>query len=214
MSRVDRSTMLKGKICDVARDLFIAQGYRSTTIRQIIGMAGIQIGTLYHYYRDKEDILLQIVLETYEEIMGIAKKIIGSRTDSALQYAIIYALEMKAVERYRQVAEIYYESYSSWRITEVMTAMNVQRNKQFFGRYNDYSDDEYYLRTLALRGMRLIIISEHLHAGALDFGVKIPYLIRTGLSSFEVPADKAERTIAKAMKAVAVDRFRLHGLGI
>jgi AcrR family transcriptional regulator len=49
--------------------LFSEQGYYSTTIQQIAREAGISVGLVYQYFREKDDLLflsLKDVLETYE----------------------------------------------------------------------------------------------------------------------------------------------------
>ena len=49
--------------------LFSEQGYYSTTIQQIAREAGVSVGLVYQYFREKDDVLflsLKNVLETYE----------------------------------------------------------------------------------------------------------------------------------------------------
>jgi AcrR family transcriptional regulator len=215
MSREEKSREVKNKILDVTRDLLLAQGYKITTIRQVIEKAGIKTGTLYHFFRDKEDILLHLVIQTFNEFMQTAEGIVGKEKDGALKYALIYALEMKMVERYDRIAELYLESYSSWRITQAMLGMNIQRNKDFFHKYNEhFTDQDYYIRTLALRGMRLSFIAERVRSGAVDFDVKCPFLIETDLSMFNVPKNKIETALSRAKKVTKKDTLAIHGLTI
>ncbi len=212
MNREERSIKLKSSISNAARDLFIAQGYKMTTVRQIIKRAEIQTGTLYHFFKDKEDILLQIVTDTYEEAMKIADGLVGQRADPVKKYATICALELKAVEKYIQIAELYYESYSSWRITKVMTDYNVQRNRFFFSQYTpEFSEMDYYLKTLAIRGMRFNFITERIFSGSLAFTVKLPFLLKTELESFNVPDEKIEKIVRCTIRSVKNDRVNIRG---
>ena len=50
-----------------ARTLFSEKGYFSTTTNEIAKCAGISIGTLYSYYRDKTDIYEDLVRKHYEK---------------------------------------------------------------------------------------------------------------------------------------------------
>lgn len=50
----------KTKILEVARALFLQQGYKSTSIQSIANEAEISKGAVYLYFRSKEDILLAI----------------------------------------------------------------------------------------------------------------------------------------------------------
>ena len=57
------------QIVRAAVKLFSEQGYFVTTIQQIAREAGISVGLVYQYFREKDDVLflsLQNVLETYE----------------------------------------------------------------------------------------------------------------------------------------------------
>lgn len=54
------------RILDVAARLFHEQGYHATGVATIQREAGVNPGTLYHFFASKED-LLQAVLERYRE---------------------------------------------------------------------------------------------------------------------------------------------------
>jgi AcrR family transcriptional regulator len=59
----------RGQIVRAAVSLFSAQGYYTTTIQQIAREAGVSTGSVYQYFRDKDDILLlalMLVLDSYE----------------------------------------------------------------------------------------------------------------------------------------------------
>jgi len=215
LKQKEKSKIVKEKILDVSRDLFISNGYKLTTTREIIEKAGITTGTLYHFFRDKEDILLNIVLDTYMEAMRTAENIIGKQNDPVLEYATIYALELKAIEKYDRLAELYLESYSSWRITEVLHPINVQRNKTFFHKYNPgFTNEDYDLKTLALRGMRLSFIMETVFAKKIDYKAKCAFLIKTGLALFNVPDKKIKEAVTKALVLTSKDSFNIHGFKI
>ena len=62
MKREAHKAAVRGKIISVARKLFLAQGYQKTKMRQIKEAASVEIGTIYHFYRSKEDIFEKIVL--------------------------------------------------------------------------------------------------------------------------------------------------------
>jgi AcrR family transcriptional regulator len=57
-------------ILTAARELFADQGYEETTIVHIAGRAGVAVGTVYLYFRNKHDILLDVCLHLNAEIMA------------------------------------------------------------------------------------------------------------------------------------------------
>jgi AcrR family transcriptional regulator len=57
-------------VLTAARELFADQGYEETTIVHIARRAGVAVGTLYLYFRNKHDVLLDVCLHLNEEIMA------------------------------------------------------------------------------------------------------------------------------------------------
>lgn len=215
MGRHPKSDLVMRNITDVARQLFLAQGYKATTTRQIIKKAGITTGTLYHFFRTKDDILLQITRETYNEAMGAVDAIVEEKGDSLLHYVLLYILEMKAVSKYAPIAEIYLQAYSSWHITNAMLPLHIKRNKALFATYNPHFDDQdYYLRTLALRGMELGFIVEQINVGKGDYAAKSAVLVRHGLSLFNIPHEVTEMAYRQALSLVAENTLNIQGFSI
>ena len=50
--------VLRNKIIKISRRLFLEQGYENTTVRQVLKKAGLSTGSLYHFFKNKEEILL------------------------------------------------------------------------------------------------------------------------------------------------------------
>jgi AcrR family transcriptional regulator len=59
--RQSRSQATKGKILESAYRLFCERGYYQTTTNHIAEAAGVSIGSLYSYYKDREEILADIL---------------------------------------------------------------------------------------------------------------------------------------------------------
>jgi AcrR family transcriptional regulator len=53
----------RAAIFDAAADLFAERGYEGTSIRAVAERAGVTHGTLYLYFRDKDDLLYQLAEE-------------------------------------------------------------------------------------------------------------------------------------------------------
>jgi AcrR family transcriptional regulator len=64
----DRSRKTRERVLHAAIECFDELGYDETTTAEIARRAGIGVGTLYGYFRDKRDILLEILEETVNEI--------------------------------------------------------------------------------------------------------------------------------------------------
>ena len=61
-----RSKKTRSHISKVARDLFAQRGYYAVNSNQIAAEAGVSVGTFYTYFKDKKDILLEILYNFYD----------------------------------------------------------------------------------------------------------------------------------------------------
>ncbi|MDQ4088524.1 MAG: TetR/AcrR family transcriptional regulator [Pseudomonadota bacterium] len=59
----------RSRIVAAAMELFWEKGYGSTSISDILGRAGVNSGSLYHFFPGKQDLLVA-VLETYRDGIG------------------------------------------------------------------------------------------------------------------------------------------------
>lgn len=63
-----KTTNQKEKIVEAAIKLFATQGYGSTTVRQIAARAKVSYTLLYIFYKNKEELLAEIVNRGFEDI--------------------------------------------------------------------------------------------------------------------------------------------------
>ena len=54
------------ELLEAALHVFATQGYRTTRLEQVAAAAGVTKGAVYHYFSNKEDLLLR-ALELYQE---------------------------------------------------------------------------------------------------------------------------------------------------
>lgn len=212
MKRAEKSRDLKNNILNVSRELFITKGYKATTIRHITEKTGITIGSLYHFYRDKEDIFSHIVIDNFREIMQVSDNLLGAEADGILKYAFRFALEMKVIDISDIVAELYLEAHLSWRIMNSLITLFLPIARTMFHRYNEhFTEQDYYLRFIAIRGARMNFMIERLYQGKLDYNVKCPFMIETALSLFNVPKDIIDTSIKQAMHLINEKRIEIYG---
>ena len=213
MKRKEKSDQVKSSILNIALRLFMAQGYRKTTIRQIAEEGKFTIGTIYHFFRDKEDIFINSSIPAPDQLMTIVENITEDKEDHVLNYSVYRALEFKAIEKYDHIAEFYLEAYSSWRMTKSIIRGNMQRNKLYFSRYNkNFTAQDYYRISMALRGMRLMYIMERVHTGTNKFKEYTPQIIETALAAFNVPKERRDAAISRAMDIAGKYRGTVNGI--
>ncbi|MDR0569851.1 MAG: TetR/AcrR family transcriptional regulator [Clostridiales Family XIII bacterium] len=73
----------KNDILDAAEELFMTKGYEKATVNDILEIVNIGKGTLYYYYKSKEEILNAIIQRKNEEGLETAKLIAADGSLSA-----------------------------------------------------------------------------------------------------------------------------------
>lgn len=66
-----------GRILEAASELFRASGYEGVKIETIAAAAGVSVGTIYNYYRNKGDLLVAIVSMEVNEVLIAGKAVIA-----------------------------------------------------------------------------------------------------------------------------------------
>ena len=64
-----KGSILKDKIINIAVDLFAAKGFKGTSIRDIANPIGISISTIYHYFGNKEGLILAVMQHSAYQIL-------------------------------------------------------------------------------------------------------------------------------------------------
>jgi TetR/AcrR family fatty acid metabolism transcriptional regulator len=67
MPTVELAEDKRMRICEAAIKLFAAKGYHEARADEIAQEAGVAVGTIYNYFKNKEDILLDIFVAEFEK---------------------------------------------------------------------------------------------------------------------------------------------------
>jgi AcrR family transcriptional regulator len=76
----------KGKILEVATELFYRQGYNATGIQQIIDEAGVAKGTFYTHYKAKDDLGLAYMRKRTADELTHLKNVLSEIRDPYEKY--------------------------------------------------------------------------------------------------------------------------------
>lgn len=80
------------EILDVAKELFMVQGYRATSTRQITQILGVTQPTIYYHFKIKEDIYYRVMLRLSNDVEINLKKI-ANASSSALEIKLLEMVE-------------------------------------------------------------------------------------------------------------------------
>ena len=91
------------RILAAASDVFAEHGFEKTTIRAVAGRAGISIGGIYLYFRNKEELYTGLMRSQMEEFLGRVEALRSVEPLAALQRMIDLYMEI-AVTKTRMLS--------------------------------------------------------------------------------------------------------------
>jgi len=92
LSRLEREKLnRKQSILQAARELFIQNGYHDTKLEDIAQRAEFGKGTIYNYFRNKEELFYGIIDQSMNEILQLAQSSIQATAGGAREKLTAYA---------------------------------------------------------------------------------------------------------------------------
>jgi AcrR family transcriptional regulator len=111
----------RDRILREARALFTAQGYAAVSMQQIADAASVNKATLYHHFRDKEDLFVSVMVEEFGRLATSVGTVVaeGGTLRDQLQRVAAYVFASRQSDFGRLAADLR-ENVSGQRRTELM----------------------------------------------------------------------------------------------
>src|SRR5512139_1861546 len=108
ISRKEREYLAhREEILSAAEKVFAAKGFFSTTMSDIAREAEFGTGSLYKYFKSKEDLYFTLIDEKVEEINGPVKAELSHKTPAVERIKKVLGLQFEFFERNRDFFRIY-----------------------------------------------------------------------------------------------------------
>lgn len=148
------SSETKRKILTACVRLFLEQGYKNTSVSQIVDEAGVARGSYLNLFPTKDKILLDLVETMFSGQFGVARSIAGQNLPPVFAYAVETCLQLTLTELNENLREIYIEAYSVPDTAEYIYLHTTAELKQIFGaNFPDYSDSDFYEMEIGTAGL-------------------------------------------------------------
>jgi len=198
------SEAVRNKIIKVSRRLFLEQGYENTTVRQVQKKARLSTGSLYHFFKNKEEILLFALKDALLEISSLTDSMAVKYNEPMLRYALGIALGISEIFNYKPLFNFYSAIYKNESAENFMISLKVTRMKALLNDLNlHFTDSEIHSRILAIHGatraLMLAQINKQLSANLNDI---YSLIIRIALSEFNIPKKKIDKIIKLTTKII------------
>lgn len=99
----------RARILSAARALFTAQGFAAVSMQQIADAAAVNKATLYHHFRDKEDLFVSVMMEEFARMAADMEATVASGGTLAeqLQRIAAHILAARRSDFGRLVADLH-----------------------------------------------------------------------------------------------------------
>jgi TetR/AcrR family fatty acid metabolism transcriptional regulator len=94
------------QIIEAAVRVFAREGYYNSRVSDIAREAGIAAGTIYLYFKTKDDILVTLFRDKMAEFVGALRKAIAGEPDAASKVRRLVSLHFRMLEENPDLAEV------------------------------------------------------------------------------------------------------------
>ena len=168
-----RMEQRRAAILEAAVQLFTAEGFHASSTRKIAARAGVSEGTLFNYFGSKNDLLLAILDDFYEQLESSARSGIESIMDTRARLQFVAenhvralvannALMIRLIQVYLGVDLSYYTDYRK----SHLHALNYRYTRVFDGIVREGMQRGYLDPDLNLPALR------DLFFGGLEYGMR------------------------------------------
>ena len=189
------SSETRRKILTVCVRLFLEQGYKNTSVSQIVDEAGVARGSYLNLFPTKDKILLDLTETMFGGQFGIARSIADIKLPPVYAYAVETAIQLTLTELNENLREIYIEAYSLPDTSEYIYLHTTAELKQIFSaNFPDYSDSDFYEMEIGTAGLMRNYMARKCD---IHFPLerKLSRFLTAAMRVHRVPEDELEQTV-------------------
>lgn len=184
------------KILSVCVRLFLAQGYKDTTVSQIVKEAGVTRGSYQNQFPTKDSILMELVQSMFGGQFQMARSIAGEKLPPVYAYAVETALQLTLTELNENLREIYIVAYTIPDIAEYINIQTAAELKQIFGEnFPDYLESDFYELDIGTAGLMRNYMARKCDIH-FPFERKLERFLEASLRVYRVPEEELQKIIA------------------
>ena len=143
----------KERIMRASFKLFLENGYENTQIRQIAEESQAVTGSIYHFFRNKEDILRALIRPIFTKQIEICQNAVSDEESPLMQYLISCGVQLATCQKHRNLHEIYYLCYTSNDLCSEIIESNTEFLQKALAYYrSNLTRGELYLRCIGTTG--------------------------------------------------------------
>lgn len=135
----------KKRILTVCVKLFLEQGYKKTTVSEIVHKASVSNSIFQNIFRAKDGVLTELVEFMFSNQFAMARTTAGAQLPPVYVYAVETAIQMTLTELNENLREIYIEAYTQKEASDYIFQETAKELYQIFGALSAGADGPGFL---------------------------------------------------------------------
>ena len=186
----------KKRILTVCVKLFLEQGYKKTTVAEIVQKANVSNSSFQNIFRAKDGVLTELVEFMFSNQFGAAKKVAGAQLPPVYIYAVETAIQMTLTELNENLRDIYIEAYSHEEASEYIFRETTKELHQIFGSYQpQLTEQDFYALEIGSAGIMRGYMARPCD-DVLTLEKKLDCFLSMSLRAYKVPEEEIQRVLA------------------
>ena len=186
----------KKRILTVCVKLFLEQGYKKTTVAEIVQKANVSNSSFQNIFRAKDGVLTELVEFMFSNQFGAAKKVAGTQFPPVYVYAVETAIQMTLTELNENLRDIYIEAYSHEEALEYIFRETAKELYQIFGPYQpQLTEQDFYALEIGSAGIMRGYMARPCD-DVLTLEKKLDCFLSMSLRAYKVPEEEIHRVLA------------------
>lgn len=185
----------KKRILTVCVKLFLEQGYKKTTVAEIVHKAAVSNSIFQNIFRAKDGVLTELAEFMFSNQFSMAWDVTGKQLPPAYVYAAETAIQMTLTELNENLREIYVESYTHSEVSEFIFRATARELYRIFGPYQpELTEEDFYALELGSAGlMRGYMVRPC--DGTLTLEKKLRMFLTLSLRGYKVPEEEVQQIL-------------------
>lgn len=193
---VTKKLSSKQRVLTVAIKMFLENGYKQTTMRELAKRANVNYGSLTFAFKSKENVVCQLLGYVFEYQFSKVKEILKEKAnDKILFYATEMALQINVAESSEHLREMYNVSYSMPNSSQVVFNTITTKLEDIFKEFLPQAEKkDFYELEIASAGVMRNFISVPCDV-YFTMERKIKRLLETTFLIYRVPQSKIDEAL-------------------
>ena len=186
----------KKRILTVCVKLFLEQGYKKTTVAQIVQQASVSNSIFQNIFRAKDGVLAELVEFMFSNQFATARSMAGAHLPPAYVYAVETAIQMTLTELNENLREIYIEAYTQKEASDYIFRETAKELYQIFGSYQpELTEDDFYALEIGSAGIMRAYMAHPCDA-SMTLAKKLRCFLTMSLRAYKVPEEDIRQVLA------------------